>query len=207
MLTEAGTRCGCPLFYGRLGDRRVWSCPAGSGTIRVHGFLRGGGALGDQFREVSRLVGKKRIDWAAIQAEYIGGNIGQKRLAKKYGIAANTLQKRAQEDGWYRLKLRARAESGLKAVQKTAEAAADNALTAARIKAKLLERLEKLADVVLEATEERSYDGDQLVAINRLRDLTAAYKDLTGDLPKGEAGEDALAKARELLGGIESAIG
>ena len=95
----------------------------------------------------------------------------------------------------------------MKAAQKTAEAASENALTAARIKAKLLERLEKLADVVLEATEEREYDGPNLVAINRLRDLTAAYKDLTEDLPKGEAGEDALAKARELLGGIESAIG
>ena len=40
--------------------------------------------------EVSRLVGKKRIDWAAIQAEYIGGNIGQKRLAEKHGIEVPT---------------------------------------------------------------------------------------------------------------------
>ena len=149
-----------------------------------------GGAEGPLDREVSRLVGKKRIDWAAIQAEYIGGNIGQARLAKKHGICAKTLQKRAKAEGWYQLKLAAVVESGVKAVQKTAEAASDNALTAARIKAKLLERLEKLTDVVLMATEERSYDGDQLVAINRLRDLTAAYKDLTGDMPKGEAGGD-----------------
>ena len=152
-------------------------------------------------------MGKKRINWAAIQAEYIGGNIGQQRLAKKHGVAYGSLRRRAESEGWYQLKKQAVRECGLKAAQKTAEAASENALTAARIKAKLLERLEKLADVVLEATEERSYDGDQLVAINRLSDLTAAYKDLTGDLPKGEAGEDALAKARELLGGIESAIG
>ena len=132
-------------------------------------------------------MGKKRIDWAAIQAEYIGGNIGQARLAKKHGICAKTLQKRAKAEGWYQLKLAAVVESGVKAVQKTAEAASDNALVAARIKAKLLDRLEKLTDVVLMATEERSYDGDQLVAINRLRDLTAAYKDLTGDMPKAEA--------------------
>ena len=192
---------------GVLGTGGFGSCPAGLGTIRVHGFLRGGGALGDQFREVSRLVGKKRTDWAAIQAEYIGGNIGQARLAKKHGIAYGSLRRRAESEGWYQLKKQAVRECGLKAAQKTAEAASENALTAARIKAKLLERLEKLADVVLEATEEREYDGPNLVAINRLRDLTAAYKDLTEDLPKGEAGEDALAKARELLGGIESAIG
>ena len=149
-----------------------------------------GGAEGPLDREVSRLVGKKRIDWAAIQAEYIGGNIGQLKIAKKYGVAKTTLQRRAAADGWYQQKLKARAEAGIKAVQKTAEAASDNALVAARIKAKLLDRLEKLTDVVLMATEERSYDGDQLVAINRLRDLTAAYKDLTGDMPKGEAGQD-----------------
>lgn len=166
----------------------------------------GGGV--EKIREVSRLVGKKRIDWAAIQAEYIGGNIGQARLAKKHGIAYGSLRKRAESEGWYALKKQATREAGAKAAQKTAEAASENALTAARIKAKLLEQLEKLADVVLSATEERTYDFDgNLTEINRLRDLTAAYKDLTGDLPKGEAGEDALAKARELLGGIESAIG
>ena len=40
----------------------------------------------------------------------------------------------------------------------------------------------------MKATEERSYDYDgNLTEINRLRDLTAAYKDLTGDMPKAEA--------------------
>ena len=162
------------------------------------------GELG--IREVARLVGKKRIDWAAIQAEYIGGNIGQRRLAEKHGVPFGSLRDRAKTEGWYQLKLAAIHEAGIKAAQKTAEAASDNALTAARIKAKLLDRLEKLTDVVLMATEERSYDGDQLVAINRLRDLTAAYKDLTGDMPKAEAGEEVLQRARDILGGVESVI-
>lgn len=129
---------------------------------------------------------KKRIDWAAIQAEYIGGNIGQARLAKKYGLAVNTLKKRAVEDGWYQLKLGARAESGLKAVQKTADIAAENAVRAQRIKTRLLEKLEALMEEQLTATEEREYDGNNCVAIHRLRDLTSAYKDLTSDMPKGE---------------------
>ena len=156
--------------------------------------------------EVSRLVGKKRIDWAAIQAEYIGGNIGQERLAKKHGLAYGSLRRRAEAEGWYDLKKHAIRECGVKAAQKTAEAASDNALTAARIKAKLLARLEELTEVVLKATEEREYDGPNLVAINRLRDLTAAYKDLTGDLPKGDASEGALQQAREILGGVDSVI-
>lgn len=152
-------------------------------------------------------MGKKRINWAAIQAEYIGGNIGQERLAKKHGLAYGSLRRRAEAEGWYELKKQAIRECGVKAAQKTAEAASDNALTAARIKARLLAKLEELTEVTLKATEEREYDfNDNLVAINRLRDLTAAYKDLTGDLPKGDASEGALQQAREILGGVESVI-
>ena len=148
-------------------------------------------------------MGKRSIDWAAIQAEYIGGDIGQKKLAKKHRIPYGSLRRRSESEGWYQLKKEAIRECGVKAAQKTAEAASDNALIAVRIKAKLLARLEELADVAINATEEREYDGDQLVAINRLRDLTAAYKDLTGDLPKGETGQDVedLSPLAELLRG------
>lgn len=167
------------------------------GTVPLSHDKQGGG---------ERLVGKKNIDWAAIQAEYIGGNIGQKRLAEMHGVTVNALKKRAVADGWYQLKLKARAESGLKAVHKTAEAAAENAVVAERIRAKLLARLEKLADVTLDATETRDYDGPNLVAINRLRDLTSALKDLTGDKVKVDLEENALQQAREILGGVDSAI-
>lgn len=151
-------------------------------------------------------MGKKRIDWAAIQAEYIGGDIGQKRLALKHGVSATVLQERARKDGWYALKLRARAEAGVKAVQKTADIAAENAVRAQRIKTRLLEKLECLMEEQLRATEERRYEDDKLVEIHRLRDLTAAYKDLTGDMPKAEVSDDVLRQAREILGGVESVI-
>lgn len=153
-------------------------------------------------------MGKKRIDWAAIQAEYIGGNIGQRRLAEKHGIAFGTLRDKAKAEGWYQLKLQAVHETGIKAAQRTAEAAADNAVTAERIKAKLLGRLESLIEQTqLTATEMRDYDLEgNLTEINRLRDLTAALKDLTGDLPKAQATDDALQHAREILGGVQSVI-
>lgn len=135
-------------------------------------------------------MGKKRIDWTAIQAEYIGGNIGQKRLAEKHGIAFGTMRDRAKAEGWYPLKLKAVHETGIKAAQRTAEAAADNAVIAERIKTRLLEQLEALVvENRLNATEAREYDDDgNLVEINRLKDLTAALKDLTWDMPKGEDG-------------------
>ena len=151
-------------------------------------------------------MGKKRIDWAAIQAEYIGGNIGQARLAKKHKIAFGTLRNRAKVEGWYAAKQAAIHEIGIKSAQKTADIAAENAVKAQRIKTRLLDQLEELIDQQLTATEERRYDDDKLVEIHRLRDLTAAYKDLTGDMPKADAGDDVLQHAREIIGGVQSVI-
>lgn len=149
-------------------------------------------------------MGKKRTDWAAIQAEYIGGNIGQERLAKKHGLAYGSLRRRAESEGWYELKKQAIRECGVKAAQKTAEAASDNALTAARIKAKLLAKLEALTDVVLSATEEREYNDGNLVAVNRLRDLTSAFKDLTGDMQTAQAPNELLQSLLDLERQVQS---
>ena len=198
--SEAQAR-GRPLAHGaanRPDPRGGSSALAGARRYREQGTGN------REQEEVSRLVGKKRIDWAAIQAEYIGGNIGQARLAKKHRLAYGSLRRRAEAEGWYELKKAAVHECGVKAAQKTADAAAENAVVAARIRAKLLARLETLADATLEATEEREYDLDgNLTQIHRLRDLTSALKDLTGDLPKGEAGRDIedLGPLAELLGG------
>ena len=149
---------------------------------------------------------EKRIDWNAIRAEYIGGGISQRKLAKKYGISATCVGQHARKEGWAKDRAEAEAISCAKTIQKTADIAAENAVRAQRIKTRLLEKLEALMDEQLRATEERAYDGNNVVAINRLRDLTAAYKDLTGDMPRAEAGEDALRQAREILGGVESVI-
>ena len=53
----------------------------------------------------------------------------------------------------------------------------------------------------LDATEVRSRNGNN-TAIFRLRDLTAAYKDLTEDMPKAQAADvEDLSPLAELLGG------
>jgi len=88
--------------------------------------------------------------------------------------------------------------------QKTAKAASDNAATAQRIKAKLLRRLEKEIDALPELVGsetrqtllENEYlknDKGKTIGIKplktkeatkayKLRDLTAAYRDLTDDM-------------------------
>ena len=86
--------------------------------------------------------------------------------------------------------------------QKTAEAAADNAVLAQDIKKRLLLRLSRIEHKYpFDATEVRTQTG-KTTAIYRIRDLTAAYKDLTEDMPKaGAADIEDLSPLVELLGG------
>ena len=150
---------------------------------------------------------KQRIDYGPLRAEYIAGGTSYRKLAKKYGISATSVGQHARKEGWAKDRAEAEAISCAKTIQKTADIAAENAVRAQRIKTRLLEKLEALMEEQLRATEQRKYDDfDRLVEVNRLRDLTAAYKDLTGDMPKAEAGEEALQQAREILGGVESVI-
>lgn len=133
---------------------------------------------------------KNRINWNAVRAEYIGGGISQRKLAKKYGLSETTLMKKANEEEWYKLRKAAESKSTAEAQQKTAEAAADNAAIAADIKKRLLMRLKRIEEKYpLDATEVRSKIGNN-TAIFRIRDLTAAYKDLTEDMVKASSGVD-----------------
>lgn len=110
--------------------------------------------------------------------------------------------KKANAEGWAKLRRDADSKSVAIAQQKTAEAAADNATLAADIKRRLLERLRRIeAKYPLDATEVRSRNGNS-TAIFRLRDLTAAYKDLTEDMPKGGTADvEDLSPLVKLLGG------
>jgi hypothetical protein len=135
---------------------------------------------------------KKRIDWNAIRAEYIAG-ASYRALAQKYGVNKSTILDRRKAEAWEKDKAAAADMARTRAVQCTAEAAADNATIAARLKKKLLLRLERTeAAFPLDATECKLTVGGK-TSIYRLRDLTAAYKDLIGDMDTGEqAGNELL---------------
>lgn len=145
----------------------------------------------------------KRIDWNAIRAEYIAGGISQRKIAAKYGIPYNSVIKKANAEKWFTLREQAKIKGVKKAQQKTADAAADNAVIAQRIKRKLLMRLEREVDDLPDegiGTESWSEDSDGVKGVGitktkgiryKLRDLTAAYKDLTEDLPKPEENKNA----------------
>lgn len=129
-------------------------------------------------------IGKTNSDWNRIKAEYVAGGISQRDLADKYGIPFGTMQKRARKGKWTEERAQAGEKVVEKVIQKTAKKTADNATLAADIKHKGLLLLDRLFDEfeTMTATEHRDYKGRNLTDIKRLRDLTAAYKDLTDDM-------------------------
>ena len=121
-------------------------------------------------------------DWERIRAEYIAGGISLRDLAQKYGVTKSAIGRRASSESW----TDERDKTGTKVRQKTEDlivsrqsvAYAENADIAARIRMKLLERLEREIDALPESIGTRlSRDGKEC----KLRDLTGAYLDLTRD--------------------------
>jgi len=132
----------------------------------------------------------KRIDWSVIRAEYIGGaSYGD--LAKKYSLSKSTIYMHAKADNWQTIRMNAANEARTKTIQRAADAAAENATLAADIKKRLLLRLSRIEQKYpFDATEVRTHEGKSSVVF-RIRDLTAAYKDLAGDIVSSEADKNA----------------
>lgn len=142
-------------------------------------------------------IGKTNPDWNRIKAEYVAGGISQRDLAEKYGIPFGTMQKRAVREKWTEERTEAGDKVVEKVIQKTAEKTADNATLAADIKRKGLLLLDRLFDEFdsVTSTEHRDYKGRNVTDIKRLRDLTAAYKDLTDDMAKPEESESPILRS------------
>jgi transcriptional regulator with XRE-family HTH domain len=136
---------------------------------------------------------EKRVDWHKIRAEYITG-VSQRQLAEKYGVSRTMIERRSRNEKWSSERVAARAKVQEKVIQKTAQKAADNASIAADIKRKALLLLDRLVDDFAQhtATEHREYNEHNLTDIKRLRDLTAAYKDLTADMATGTGNNELL---------------
>lgn len=151
-----------------------------------------------------RTIRNPGVNWNKIRAEYINGK-SQSKLAKKYHVSRNMIARHSSAEGWTEARIAAKAEIQQKVTQRTAESVADNAILAEKIKRKGLETLDRLFDefAKMTSTEHREYEGIKLTDIKRLRDLTAAYKDLTEDIPKAE-NMDTMEKLDAMLAEVRS---
>ena len=123
------------------------------------------------------------VDWNAIRAEYIGGGISQRKLAEKHGVSADVLMQKANRERWKKDRDKTLSKATARIQQKSADAIADNATIAQDLKKRLLLRLQRIeAKYPFDATEIKTHEGKNTVTF-RIRDLTAAYKDLADGLP------------------------
>ena len=122
-------------------------------------------------------IANKNPNWNEIRAEYIAGGIGQRKLAEKHGVSYPTLRDKSIAEGWVKEREKAPAE---------------------RIRQKLLRRLEAEIDalpssigsqsrqsVITRTSEPRNRNNTTTKDMSKeykLRDLTAAWRDLTDGL-------------------------
>lgn len=144
---------------------------------------------GNEGRRVA--INDGSLDWAALRAEYIASGIGQRALAKKYGVSFSALNRRAKAEGWVTLRKAAAGTGEKKTVAPDNERKANDGAIAERVRRKLLTRLEKMADEIPDGpVTEQKAQNDSAVTLFKLRDLTAAFKELAGDLPADGEGRD-----------------
>ena len=137
-----------------------------------------------------------KTDWNAIRAEYIGGGISQRKLAEKYGVSPDYLMQKAHKEHWRKDRDEAVKKGLEKSQQKAASVMADNSTIAARIRTKLLLKLEKEIDalparigsehstgiVEYGKNEKGAKQRKEVITAYKLRDLSSAFKDLTADM-------------------------
>lgn len=138
-------------------------------------------------------------DWLAIKAEYISTGISTRALAAKHGVSASALMKHSAAEQWSEERRKQVSKVEAKVKQKIASVAAshevDRITRLLSIGDHIAEKLEEAAtETPLENYDFRTYT----VALKNLHDIAKANEQSGND--------EALQKARELLGGVPSAI-
>lgn len=106
-------------------------------------------------------------DWKKIKAEYIRGGISYRKLAEKHGVSPTTLYRKMKSENWS-VK---RSEVDSKVDAKIADVVAKN-------ECKNIDRIQTIADVLLNKIEEGINSGDLIKNSKDLRAVTASIKDL-----------------------------
>lgn len=138
------------------------------------------------------MLKRDNIDWNAIETEYITTNIGQRELAKKYGISPSTIGRRCSEEQWISKRERYASRAVAKSIDKSA-VKESNRLS------RLITATTKAIDVAMEAFEDEKQFNRYIVTdgigggatetterefakidTKALKDLTNVLKDLTG---------------------------
>lgn len=174
-------------------------------------------------------------DWVSIRADYVSGGGSFRVLAEKYGISVSSIKKKAASDKWTANRTKVEPKLYQKTVQKVLEhkseqnadrltrilALNDTLLQKAALAAEQLDRKMITHKRKVKITE-KPQDGiwtettteDEILDVvdapldrQGIKLLASALKDLNDIAKVADSGKDeSLAKARELLEGLPSAI-
>lgn len=130
------------------------------------------------------------MDWNKLKAEYIAGGTSYRKLADKYGIERNALQRVATKEGWAKLKSQAKAKADAKMVNSISS---DIAKSSVKLNDVCDKVLDKIANIL------SAYDELDTQAIKHITSSLKDIKDIKGvkselDLKEQNARIDKLRK-------------
>ena len=106
-------------------------------------------------------------NWKKIEAEYIAGGTSYRKLAQKYSVSFNTLQKKARAENWTDLRKQKDEKFTTKIVETVAEREAKKNTT-----------LQDTADALLQRIYEGVNSGEFVIDTQSIKQITGALKDL-----------------------------
>lgn len=126
----------------------------------------------------------ENADWRAARADYEAG-MKRKAICEKYGCSYTSLDNHVKREGWGKsrntVKQRVTEKRTKIIADRIAVTEANSADIVAGIRATLLRKLARIAESLPEDATESKETICRNSKTVRLRDLTAAYKDLVGD--------------------------
>lgn len=113
------------------------------------------------------------IDWSAIEADYITGNLSYRQIAQKYNIDNNTIANRGKLEHWVERRKDYKNKFTAKLIQNAEKSELKLMEKVCNVADKLLKVLDKTADKMIETTEK-----GELVHPSLIKPMTAALKDI-----------------------------
>lgn len=131
----------------------------------------------------------ENAEWRAARADYEAG-MKRKAICEKYGCTYAALDNHVKREGWGTSRNSVKQHVNEKRTKiiadRIAAEEASSATIAADIKKTLLRKLARIVDSLPEDVTERKVSNGRNTKTVKLRDITAAYKDLVGDQVTGE---------------------
>jgi hypothetical protein len=131
------------------------------------------------------------VDWNLIKTEYIAGGTSYRKLCEKYGVSRTTLQRKAKDEQWCKLRSQAEAKAETKIVDRVSNQQASTANKIVNVADKLLDKISVIIDRVDKPIEIK----DLSVAIKNIKDIKGIKSDI--DLREQEARIRSLEKQLE----------